>query len=504
MRSIARPLWLVPLTLFLCGLTYLVGTPLGGAPDEFSHFVRTVGLSQGVLLGDAVPPDTPYGAFQGENLRSVNLEARFLDAPAGLRGLVDCLAQQTSDEAWGCPDLASDDSVEQFISHHATSSPLPYVVPALASRLASAPTTRFYLARLGFLIQNTLLVVLAVAALGRARLRWTPITQGAAVLCVTPVFLWQTGLVSPNSTEVYALVAFSSTVVATLRNPTSRWWQALTAVGVCAIWCRDLDFIYVPSILLIPLVFRNGRFDARLVPLRSRLSLLLIIGCAAFGAMWWKRALAAPIPDLDLSPSSLWLRIERLRTLSIDSIGRLGILDIATQPVVAVVWPIAFVAIWAALVVRSRHWRLVLLIASCYWTIANVVLNLVISARGFTWFGTQARYTIFLPLVCLLIGLGTAPKAVGESGFGNRGTTDSVVWGSAFVAAACHFLTFVHVHHRWANGLGHEVNFRNTNWAPPGGWVLTFILTVASTAMIIVAPACTRIGSAHRWQRGFN
>lgn len=485
-RWAALGVGLAPLLVLLCGLTYLLSTPVGGAPDEVSHFVRVVGLSDGVLFGDAVPLDTPYGPLTGEQLEAVNLDAGYFDVPSGVQTLIDCTQDQDASRPWTCPVLGPDSGAVRAISHHARTSPVPYFLPAALSQFGGTSTSKFYLARVGFLLQNTLLAFVAALALQRTRLRWRPSVLGAVLLSITPVFLWQTGLLAPNSTELYGLVAFTASFLAALAHPASNWWIAATAVGALAVSTRDLGFVYVPSIVLFTLVFRWSRDRLRMMRARHRLVGSVVIAVTSILGAVWRLVVTAPAPQLDLSVRSIWTRVERLRTLSIDSIGRVGVLDIPTQSFVAALWATAFVVVVLWKAARSVHWAKVLGAMIAYWSVANIVLNLVISAKGFTWFGTQARYTAFVPVVFVLIGAATAPPPSGESRLIARIERSCAVPLATAVTSAAHFLTSVHVHHRWANGLADGIGFRRAVWSPPGGWGVVLVLSAVATLAYLV------------------
>ena len=478
----------VPFVILLCGLIYLVATPLDGSGDEDSHLIRMIGLSHGDLLGRDVPVDTPYGAFSGPKLAAINKEAGAFEVPQDIVPLLECTLAQQPAEPWTCPRLPLRPASELHISHHARVLPTTYLLPAVLSRLAGGTSGKFFLGRLGYLLQNVALVGIASAAIRRARLPWSGLTTSALVLACTPVLLWQTGLIAPSSTENFAYIAFVAAAVTALRLPTSRWWIGATLLGTLAALCRDLGFVFAPLLLGVLLLFTPWRETVKLFSSRARLVSLLSIGSACVLGLVWRLRFESRTSGVDLSAHSIASAFRRLGSLSIDAVARLGWLDIPTQHVAGVPWATAVVAVWGTLLLRSLHWVRVIGLAVGAWCAVNMVLILVINAKGFTWFGTQARYTAFLPVCFVLIGLATARCA--DEVFSGWGLISdrSLLWATCVVASTGHLITYFRTAHRWANGLSHPMDLGHAAWSPPGGWSLMTFLAFVDAACLVVLP----------------
>ena len=485
LRSLPRRLWslgtVAVAAFFLIGLCWLLTTPPGGGVDEPSHYVRMVGLAHGQLLGDAVDPARPLGGLTGAQLRRVNAEAGSFELPGAVPPPNGCNALDAA-LPYTCPPLPTSDHPIEAVSLHARYLPGPYVLPALLSRLGSTTSRTLLLGRLGFLLQNTALFAVAVAALGtmgRTGHRWGAAALAVAVLSVTPALLFMAGTLSPSATEILAVAACAAALVALARTGSGRWAGVATACAVVACWARDLGVPAVSLALVAVVLLEPGLRTWWREAGRKHWVHVGVAGVAALGALAWNLAMKEPLAPTWNTIGSFWHDLGVVPAALRDSIGLVGWMNVRIDAFVEWlwlgVWVIAAVSVSSAAV---RRVRLVLAMVLGAVLVAGVLLGGSLRTSGFR---LQPRFLMPLAVVGVVV-LVTATV---------RGATVQRQWvRAALVLCSLGQASMLLIAaHRNAHGLTDAaIDFAHTAWGPPGGWKLAAVVAVLGCAAVAVLP----------------
>ncbi len=467
----------VPLVLFFgLGFAWLLSSPPGSGPDENSHFIKTVGVGRGDLTGDDIPAGTPQPDFAPAQWELVDNLGGVFHNPGDLPAPNVCNAfQPTMPFDCAQPPAVSGTIAQRSVHGHYL--PVAYVVPGFLTLGSSSTHRAMLLGRLGFLLENTALVAIAIAALAGARTRLSSSSAGLLVLSATPLLLYQSGTLAPNATETLSLVAFVCALVASARLESRRWWWIAAIVGSFAAWTRDLGFpcllLFLPAVgIAIP-----GSVHWARSRLRGRDAIAVgLLAVSGAGSVLWQLILKeSPHPRWH-GFTQLWSDLGLVPRMGLDSIGLLGWLDVPMDSFLESAWAVAWIVCLVALLVRaSRRQRL----AAAYLGLAYVVLNLaLISGFREQGFADQPRYALSLLIVLAIL--------VAE---GDRGT--GTTWWfrvCCAIAAAGHFSTLIQMAHRQANGLGTPIDFAHVAWAPSGGWTLVVTLMVLVSVAVAFLP----------------
>src|SRR5438067_13162165 len=124
---------------------WTVGNPPFAAPDEADHYVRTLGVADGHLLGPAVH-DARFGVTP-DQIAWTRQATRAVLVPAGLAPPNDCYVRDPHRSA-GCLEQVSVPAVPAVhVTPVGTYEPLPYLLPALAVHTGHNPRTALRWAR---------------------------------------------------------------------------------------------------------------------------------------------------------------------------------------------------------------------------------------------------------------------------------------------------------------------------------------------------------------------
>jgi hypothetical protein len=229
--------------LFLLGLSWVLGAAPSSSADEDSHYIRMVGLSRGDVVGRDVPIDTPadgYTRHSGRQLQRLNVESGIYHLSPGELPADPCNRFRPAQPFVCAPRTPS--ATNEIRSYHARTLPMSYVIPALLSRLGTGTASKLVLGRLGFLVQACALLVVAFVACGRW-LRRSPWAVGCVLTAMTPLAVYEFGVLAPSGTEFAAVVSFTAALWRALHDDEPRWWWLASALGAVAVLSRDTGLV---------------------------------------------------------------------------------------------------------------------------------------------------------------------------------------------------------------------------------------------------------------------
>ena len=502
MRSI-----FVPVVAFvLVGLCWMVTSPPGVGVDEPSHYIRIVGMANGQFFGRSVPADRPLSGLTGAQLERVNAESGAFDLPGNQREPLPCNVFEPT-MPFACAQYPVVAGTAEHVSFHAKYLPGAYVLPAVLARFGSSMWRTVLLARIGFLIQNTVLFAVTLLALRRRRAAGRSVGFGRSAwallaLSVTPLVAFQVGTIAPSATEVLGVAAFTAALGAVAVAPRPWRWVAL-GCGVMACWARDLGVVGVGLAAVAWAVADPGMRRWWRERTRADVIAAAALAVAALGAVVWQLTMKVALRPRPGPLAELWRDLGVVPSLLHQSVGLLGWLNYRLDPFVDAVWSTAWVALlFVVLSQLDRRTRWVFAGLGFVYVALNLVLIDGLRATGF---GVQPRFTLSVVAVAVVLlaarasrGTG-APAAAGAVAEGveietasdrSRDAAGGSRWFASSVAvvvAAGHVSALVISAHRHANGLGTgAISFDQPAWSPPGGWNAAMVLFALAAALIVV------------------
>jgi hypothetical protein len=459
------------------GMCWAITTPPGGGVDEPSHYVRMVGLAQGDLFGDPVPLDTPFGNLTGDQLVRVNSEGGLYLVPGAKREPLPCNAFEVT-MSYSCAQYPVTAEPQVHPSYHARYLPGSYLLPAVFSRLGDTTWKALVAGRVGFVVQNAVLLwVAAVALAGWAR-RYRSVSTGPAVvlaLSITPLLMFLSGTLSPSSTEIIGVAACAAALMRAIRDGSSRWLWAATVCGSVATWSRDLGGPAVVLAVIVVALLEPGWRERLRERRSSDVAAWSVLALAVVGAQVWQALNKASMTASFGSLGQVWARLGEVAVSARDSLGLVGWLVVPMDSVAELLWTVLLVVgvAMAALRLPPRAKAVAAALVLVY-VLAGVVLSSSMKASGF---GFQGRYLLPVAAVLVMVLVG-------------YGSTGQLRWGWARVALAVaaigQFSTLLVSARRNAIGLnGSAMDFARASWEPPFGWWP--LLSVAALACIGLA-----------------
>lgn len=235
------PRALVGFALVSLLVAWLMTTPPWGAPDEDSHYLRALTLTNGALVGPKVPYHLPglritrtSSSYVGDwgtitpapkavlqEQAWANHDTRAVHVPAKLSPPGDtCLDGRPDITIAGCSEATP--TGDYF--------PLAYLLPAAALRVAPDATTGDWLARIASLIPVVVFLLVAVALVSPLG----PWALLGLLVAVTPMVLFVGSVLNPNGLDIAASLACAAAAlrIAVERDRASGWiWIALVVAG---------------------------------------------------------------------------------------------------------------------------------------------------------------------------------------------------------------------------------------------------------------------------------
>ncbi len=364
--------------------------------------------------------------------------------------------------------------------------PLPYILPGLATRIASDPLSGNYLGRLASALPTIALLGLGIAVAFRTG------TGGMSILgpliALTPMVLFLGSTLTPSALEISAGFAFASAMVRIgLDRQAPRMAYVIGGVsGVLLALSRSTGPVWVLLLALIPLSLRGAQDAWDAIRRASPVSWVALgsIAVAATANRIWEAAFG---PDFHISLSPVGHSLSEglgwtALTVS-EQIGVFGYLELSMPRVAYLTWYAMLATLSVvALMVGQRRQRLVYLsIAAASIAIPTLLQAAIIRHTGFYVSGRHVLpFTVALPLLAAGIVASNRSRLAGLA-------TSVPLW-FATAAGLVHLLGWLANARRHAVGAnGPLFFFGHSQWAPPLGWAPWLAVVTAGVSAIIAA-----------------
>ena len=490
--------------------SWVVSNPPYGGPDEWSHYLRAVGLGHGQLLGTPSgregaltivgptrPPSLDEKTYQDE-LAWVAQNTRKVRIPAGLTpGWFRCGQQTDPSVSARCLNNAPPlDQPGDWFNPTATYQPLPYLLPAAISWVDVNPDHLSRMMRAGKALIALLLLGAAVFLLWNAEARFVSLT--GMVVAVTPMAVFLAATLNPSGLEIMAALAFISAVIRLTRDEAdrrgARWsWTFAAISGVVLVLSRTQGPVWA-ALSIATIVAMSGIRKFLATTLKEKrwsvpasITVVVAIGLNRL----WEYAYG---PKLAFDPtplsSSISQGIAQLPAVLREQVGVFNYLEVSMPLLAYGLWgAIAVALVTAALLVGSRRQRLLLILAGAA-ALALPVL-LVATTMRHTGFGLQGRYVLsFSLLVPLLAGEILVRR------YDRLRALDAaqLFVPFALIAGFVQFVAWWTNARRFAVGiLGPRWFVPGAEWSPPLGWWPWLLLAVAGVCILMAAPLLDRV-----------
>jgi hypothetical protein len=474
---------------------WAIGNPPFAAPDEADHYIRTVGISEGHLIGNAAP-SARVGATETQMTWTVQA-ARVVSLPADLdpRGF-DCLLHIHSAECLP-PSAHRSHLPVRAVSTLTTVGnyqPLPYLAPAALIRAGGSAPSALRLGRVAqALVVLALLGVAAHALLDRAA---PLLSLLGLLLAVTPMTLFCGASLGGSGCEIAAAIAFFACLLRLSRRDeavAARWWACAALSGVTLALSRAASPLWLALALLVVLTWSGRRGLTRRSG--SRPAAYAVAASLAFAVALnrtWEAIYGSHV-SLDVSDlhAGLSAGVREWWGALPDLVGKFGYLDVKLPPALPLAW-IALVlllsaAAWAIAMPRERLVLALLLLAGLFGP--PIFYALLIRPTGF---GLQGRQ--------VLPALVAIPLLAGETLYRHRDRAppDRLKLLAAIISVAVAALQgaawCVNATHYAASGSSAPAGVSGgVDWTPPGGW-WPWVCAVLMACLCLGALAVTLAG----------
>lgn len=486
------------------------GDPPFAAPDEWSHYLRTLGVADGHLIGAPFTYELgpTASAHDRRTYAWINDAARLVRVPPGLfiPGF-DCNAGRTERSAACLTKLVPLPEATTQPTPVGNYQPLPYLLPALVITLAHDPYTADRLGRLASGLACWLCIALALWLLwdGRA------VSLVGLLVALSPMVLFIASSLTPSGLEITAGLLFAAALLRLWRQERAgaAVWLVAGLAGTMLALCRSTGPLYVAIDLLIfgALVGPRGLWRrVRARPLgASAAGALIAVGVVL--SRLWERAYGS---QLRIDPAQIGAQLrpafERVPVIMLENVGVFGALDTVLPLHAAALWVAVLAALIALALLVGTWWERLVLLATAAGNLFVIFAFSVLLVVG-TTFDVQGRH--ILPLAVMV------PLLAGEL-LARRGTCLPVRLAGvelrragdwAFAALACGVGLFQIGAWYWnarRQGVGLNGKFRfldRAEWYPPGGWWPWFTLLIVGAALLAL-PALLRLSAEQRTERG--
>jgi hypothetical protein len=501
---VGSPVTLV-LSLALLLTAWVFTNPPGMAPDEPAHLTRVIGMAHGEWLGNPAqyaPQPAGLPELQPTQQDWLNRTARAVWVPAHMAACLDFRLP-----IYGrCPLGQEPPTPARELTYVGTYPPFPYLVPALAVRLAGDTTSALVLARAAVAVSAAFFLFLALALMWRRG----SISLLGLSLAASPTVLFLDSQLQTSGLQATAAIALVTGLVALLGSesePASALAWAAVLIGGAVLSIARAGGPEMLVIDVVATVALLGITAARRAIRRAR------GWAAATGVSWvlasvanlaWELAFDAS-PKLRLSVAREWLE-PAIRELPHQANQTIAVFAWMIPPV-SVYMPTIAYRLWEgvlvglvlmALVLASWWRRLVLLLLLVAAAAGTVLVEILIIKQQSPLFDMQGRYvlpfTVVIPVLAAEVvhrGRERLPAWLRERGavFLVTLTIAVGVWG-CYVNARF-----------YERNIGHYIDFSPRPWQPVLGWK-AWMVVLAVSLLLAAAFGGVRaaLGDGH-WRR---
>jgi hypothetical protein len=460
------------------GTLWALATPLMAYPDEPSHTIRAAAVVRGQV---AVEPGQSFGNGVHVQVPSqiANLEAQ------------KCFAFYRDRTADCAPEIPAGDTFDAIgVTSAGTYNPLYYWVVGLPS-LVMTGAANIYAMRIVSVVASALFYAAAFKALGQLRKPTWPTL--AASVSVTPMILFLSSGINPNSIEIAATMAAFCGLLAVLDNSNKLQTvvPAIFTVGAsaavlantrsvslvwlfCAVVTAGLFFRWAQVRLLLTNRYFLGASGLAAVGVVLGLVWILVGMNAPPSSGTAPVGIANPLPGVPPYRAFLTM-LDRTFDFISQYVGVVGWLDTPVPQAAIAYWSLLFIALLLlTLLAKPRKLLWAALFAVGALALVPAVLQAsLVATVGFFW---QGRYN--LPLV--LIVLVAAGMALRTQHFPRGPKSRAVARIFIVTAVVAHLISFLYVLRRYVVGIEEVSNWQTMisqpSWQPPLGWLGVTVL----------------------------
>lgn len=468
------------------GALWALATPLMAYPDEPSHTIRAAAVVRGQI---GIEPGQSFGNGVHVKVPSqiANLEAQ------------KCFAFYRERPANCAPEIPAEDTFDAIgVTSAGAYNPLYYWIVGLPS-LFMTGAANIYAMRIVSVIASALFYAAAFMSLAQLRKpKWPTV---AAAIGITPMVLFLSSGINPNSIEIAATLAAFCALLAAMDNSArlSSMLPAIATIGVATAVLantRSVSLVWLLIAVVTACLFYRWRDIKRLLWNPIMLA-AMGVGAAgvALGLLWTLVGMNAPPssgtapagianPDPGVAPYRAFLTmLDRTFDFIPQYVGVVGWLDTPVPQAAIAFWSMLFIGI-LLLAALSRPRKVLLGVLFAVGSLAVVPAALqasLVATVGFFW---QGRYNLPLLLIVLVsagVALRTHPYPLGSK---SRAIA-RVMFLSGVIA---HVVSFLYVLRRYVVGIidisTWQTMLTHPSWQPPLTWLG---ITVLYTLVLAVA-----------------
>ena len=489
-RFLTRPWFLALIGFFFAAAGWAFASPLATSPDEPSHMVKAAATARGEFVNSTSRHEIK-GGFEKTWL-GYPLPAKY----ATLDAMSSCFRTRVLSAACG-QKFGTDETTKIVETSAGNYNPAYYLPVGLPSLFLPGVGALYGMRLMSALLNAALLAAAVGVAAGWRRPGW-PVLSVLAF--GTPMTLFLSGTVNPNGMEATAAVlAWTSGMSLALDDdpPPGRTTRRAVALGVGGVLLantRSLGVLFTLSVLVALVIVAGPRMLGRLVRRRAVQAVVLVLAGGAVAAILWNRysdrltAQALSFPQLTagkVATEVFWAS----GTYIMEVIGNLGWLDVRLPPGSIIAWyAVAGLLVLCAL--GCARWRETLVVAALViGTVLIPILAQVTEARrvGIGW---QGRYILaWVVGLPVLAGLLVARRVGADLPGALERRVPAV---AAIVLALAGLGAFYWSMTRYAHSGLKKYGIYPIQWAPPGGWILWWVVYALGLALLVTAVVIRR------------
>jgi hypothetical protein len=458
-------------------LAWVFATTPFAAPDEASHYLRALSITNGHLLGAKIPyrevPLTPtQSAFVDQDTRAVQTPAAL--TPPDVR----CADGRVNTA--GCVEPTPTGDYP----------PPAYLLPAAALSVASSSDAALWLSRLGDAIPCAALIVLAAFLLAEGS-GWSLLGLLGAL---TPMVLYVCSILNPSGLEVAASLAFTAGALRISRGPRApRWvWWGLIAAGIVAILAFQAGPAFVLLDGLAAIALLEPGIGLRERWRRDRRPLIYLASALVAAMVLWlvySSVSGEGHSTIDIHPirAALHDGVSQMSRVLGDAVGNFGGESIMLPAAVIWLWWLGVAglvvgAVWYG----SARERVA--------TVATAVIALAFPVVTYAWvyrqsgFGMQGRQVLPALLLIPLVAGEVIWRHVARAPAGRARRRGRMLLAAIGAGAGVFQLYAFWFNARTNAAPGGAVRFFSAGaWAPPLGWIPWLAAGVLGAVLVAVS-----------------
>ncbi len=479
-----RRLWVAAFLLFsVLGVAWSMATPLIASPDEPAHVIRAAAVARGQFNGQEVMVPHQVGESKVTWAETgVRLPAWYGD----LKTVNTCYAFAPEKPANCAPQLGHSEQTALVSTSAGRYNPSYYLMVGWPSLFLSGPPALYAMRIVSALICSALLASAMVSA---AEARRRSVMMLSVVVAATPMALFLTGMVNPNSVETAAGILVWSALLPMLMDPKPELLRRqLTRLGVATLLLsnvRPLGLIWFGVAVCFALLVKE-RYAVRAV-LRERTAKYWGAAIVVFGALGVVWSMTHPDHSVldGMHPytfaSAARVTFNNTGWYIQQMIGYFGWLDTPAPEVTTVVWSgvvllLLFLGLSQA---RTREVLALLGLVAAIVALPIIAQSLQASQTGIIW---QGRY--LLPMAAGLPMLASAVFA--KRAPGGRATWLRLVVLAGIGLTLANVAAYYWALRRYTVGMLGPVFLHAAKWLPPGGWLPWMALYAVAAAGLLM------------------